>query len=137
MRIFRNFIAVLAGVFLGSLIIYALQAVGQFIFPPPDHYDPAGPEMLRKLTPNHQLIVLMPILFAYVAGSFFGGFFSGFLSKGTSIIYPILTGFILLLFTLVNMINFYHPVWFWVASIVVYFGVSLVGGMVSGHIKRP
>lgn len=136
MQILRAFIAVVAGLFLGSLIIYAFQPIGQFILPPPDIYDPADPDIFRKLSADQQYFVLIPLLAAYVAGSLAGGFFAGIINKGTSIKISLLTGFLLFGFTLVNLINFYHPMWFWIASILVYPTFSLLGGFLSRLAKR-
>lgn len=136
MRVVRTIIAVLAGVFLGSLVIYALQPVAQLLFPPPLHYDPADPDIFRKLSSAHQGIVLIPILVAYTVGALLGGFFTGILSKGANLFFPVITGMTLFMFTLVNLLNFYHPTWFWGSSILLYFGFSYAGGLLAAKVKR-
>ncbi len=136
MRIVRIAIAILAGLFLGSLIIYALQPIGHLLFPPPFHYDPADPDMIRKLSIAHQQVVLFPILGAYIAGTFTGSLFTGILSKGSVLIFPMIVGILLFITILHNLLNFYHPVWFWIVSFIFCLFFSLLGGMAARRLKK-
>jgi hypothetical protein len=136
MQIVRLIFSVVAGVFLGSLIIYALQPVGQLMFPPPDSYDPADPDIFRKLTSGQKYLVLLPVLVAYLAGSVAGGFFAGILNKGTGPTAPLSAGLIMMGFTLITLLDFYHPIWFWLSAVLIYISFSLLGGILSGRVKK-
>lgn len=132
----RLIAAVIVGTFVGSLIIYAFQALGQVVFQPPFEYDPANPEIFRKLDSAGRNAVLVPILVSYVAGALVAGILAGVISRGTNVTASVITGLVLLLFGLVNLINFYHPLWFWIASLLTWPAMALAGGLLSSRVKR-
>lgn len=132
----RNVVAIIAGIFVGALIIYAFEALGQMAFPPPFEYDPADVDIFLKLTHSDRLTVLIPILVAYFAGSMVGGFLAGVVSKGGNLLASFFTGFVLMGFGLVNLFTFYHPTWFWIASLLIYIPVSLLGGLLAARAKK-
>ena len=135
-NVLRWIAAVVVGTFVGSLIIYAFQALGQVVFPPPFEYDPANPDIFRKLDSAGRVTVLVPILVSYLAGALIAGFLAGIISRGTNLTASAITGLVLLLFGLVNLINFYHPLWFWIASLPAWPTMALAGGILSSRAKR-
>ncbi len=135
-NILRLIAGVVAGTFVGALIIYALQALGQIVFPPPFEYDPADPGIFKKLSESGSLQVLLPILFSFAAGSVVGGFLAGVLSKGGNLLASILAGLILLGMGLINLMNYYHPLWFWIASLAAYPVFAILGGLLAASAKK-
>lgn len=135
-NILRLIAGVVAGIFVGALIIYAFQALGQIIIPPPFGYDPADPGIFKKLSEEGARQVLLPILFSYAAGSIVGGFLAGVLSKGGNLLASMLTGLVLLGMGLINLMNFYHPLWFWMASLTAYPAFAILGGMLAARAKK-
>lgn len=136
LNLLRLIAAIVAATFVGSLIIYAFQALGQITIPPPFEYNPADPGIFRKLTSAGQLRVLLPVLVSYIAGSLVAGFLAGIISRGKSLTATILTGVVLLSFGLVNLLNFYHPVWFWIAAIAAWLLMAVAGGLMASRVKK-
>lgn len=135
-KIVRVVAGVIAGAFAGAMIIYAFQALGQIVFPPPAEYDPADPDIFNKLAEDGVVKVLVPIIFSYAAGCFVGGFLAGVLSKGGNLLASILSGIVLLGAGLFNLTNFYHPTWFWVACLIAYPLFAFLGGVLAARAKK-
>lgn len=135
-NIIRLIAGVVAGSFVGAMIIYAFQTLGQIAIPPPMEYDPADPDIFKKLTANDSLKVLIPILLSYATGSVVGGFLAGLLSKGGNLLASLLTGIVLLGVGLLNLINFYHPAWFWMVGLIGNPLFASLGGMLAARAKK-
>jgi len=135
MKYLRIIAGISLGLFVGAIFIYGFQALSQIVFPPPFDYDPANPEIFKKLPTQEANLILLLLLFSYIAGSLAGGFIAGIISKGKSVLASLLTGVFLMSYGIIYMMQFYHPLWFWVLSLPTYILFTWFGGLLAGWAK--
>jgi hypothetical protein len=136
MKLVRIFFATLAGVFVGSLFIYAVQAFAQIFLPPGLGFDSGFPGFFQRITFQEQLRVLLPIILSYAVGALAGGLFAGIVSKEGNRSAPLLTDSVLLVAGLIALINSDYPTWFWISSLMVYLPFAWFGSLLADKVKK-
>lgn len=111
----RNLIGIVAGVIVGGLVVFAVEAVGHSLFPPPAGTDLSNPQALEKL------IGMLPIgaLVAVVVGWFLGSFAGSFTAKkiaGTTVA-PWAVAIVFIGLTAYNFAIIPHPMWMIAAGV--------------------
>lgn len=136
MNFFRLIAGIAIGSFVGALFIYSFQALGLAFFPLQMEYDMSNPDIFRILPYTHATRILWPLLVSYMAGALAGGFFAGIISKGNKLYASLGTGFVLMALGLTYLFTTYHPIWFWILSIVIHFLFAWLGGLLSIKAKK-
>jgi pimeloyl-ACP methyl ester carboxylesterase len=77
----RTILAVIAGAIVMWLTIFALEFVGQALFPPPAGLDPKDPAQLAQVIAQMPAGAMAMLVVAWVAGAFTGGFTAARLSQ--------------------------------------------------------
>ncbi|MCK9451946.1 MAG: hypothetical protein M0Q90_09670 [Bacteroidales bacterium] len=126
----RNIIALLAGIIFGMLTIASIEYLGQELFP-----NPVNLVLDEEMYTNDLAYEMIPlpsmlmVLLAYMLGSFIAGFTSAFISRLKSL--ALISGFILLLGGLVNVLLIPHPLWFIIFSLALFIPFAFFGGFVA------
>jgi len=126
----RNIIAILAGILLGMLTIASIEYLGQDLFP-----NPVNLVLDEEMYTNDLAYEMIPlpsmlmVLLAYMLGSFIAGFFSAFIGQRKSL--ALISGFILLLGGLINVLLIPHPLWFIIFSLALFIPFAFFGGFVA------
>jgi len=84
---------------------------------------------MRKYIQTLPVLSLLLVLNAYFFGALFGGFTSTYLAN--SLFYSIFPGIMLTLGGIMNAISIPHPLWFVIASFLIYLPVSVFGGCIA------
>jgi hypothetical protein len=130
MSIFKRIAAVFIGLMLGALVIWAFETMGHNFYPPPADLDPTNKTQLALAIANAPLGALLFIVLAYALGAFFAAMVAQFISNGTRPITAGITGAVLLMLTIANLVLIPHPVWMVIASICVVCLFTWAGGSV-------
>ena len=77
----RTILAVLAGVVVMWLTVFATEFVGHALFPPPPGLDPKDPAQLQQLIAQMPVGAMAMLVVAWVAGAFTGGLTAAKLSR--------------------------------------------------------
>jgi len=125
----RAALAVLAGVVVGGLVIGLIEMASPYR--PPEGLD------LQDRAALGQWINTLPfgafgwLLVAYFLGSVASGFVANWLSKPTGYRPALIAGFGLFIAGLMNLLAIPNPIWFGVASSLIYFLGAWIGGRLS------
>lgn len=133
MQIFRQIIAVVAGMIAGGTAVMAIESISMLMHPIPEGIamdDPAAMnEWIASLPPSAFLIVAL----AWIAGAFVGAFVARIVAARRS---AIPAGIVLLLFLVAvvfNLITILSPWWMWLLGIL----GSIAGGVVGLVLAAP
>lgn len=113
--ILRIFLAILAGVFTGSTVINLIQSYSPYQPPPGVTYTSGALpylEWVRSLPDQAWLIILGSLL----SGCLLGGFVTQKFSPKARFPPPLITGFALLFYQIVQYLAFANPLWMTFAS---------------------
>lgn len=121
----KTFLAAVAGLVIGGVMIWALEALGHQLFPIPFKIDPNNLEDLRNLMYMIPVESLISIIVAHAIGVFTGLCVAKVIQKD-SVIPIYIVGGMFLLSTGLNLMVIPHPVWFSIADVAGVLIVSLL-----------
>ncbi|MCG8573941.1 MAG: hypothetical protein MI810_03560 [Flavobacteriales bacterium] len=119
-RVIRNAFSIVGGIIAGIIVTYAVERLSHSLYPPPKV--PAGMSMdemmamyegYLKIAPTGALLM---IALAHFAGTFVGVLLAFRLQKEFKLA-GIFVGIIILFFTLVNLFQISHPMWFAIVDV--------------------
>ena len=125
MTILRRIAAVIAGMIVAVLIVLASEGIGHKIYPPPPGTDMHDMANVKAFVATLPLSVLLIVLTGWLIATFAGTWLAARIA-GTPI--PgYVVGALLLCGGIANAFMIPQPVWFSVASFVIYIGATWVG----------
>ena len=110
----RQFLATVVGLAAGVLVIMLVQYIGHRIVKV--EINATTPEEFIEAVKNLSPKAFIPVAISHALGALIGMIISRRVTK-KSIAPIIYVGAILTLMTLVNLLSFPHPVWFWVLDL--------------------
>jgi len=110
----RQFLATVAGLAAGVLVIMIVQYVGHRIVKVEIHA--TTPEEFIEAVKNLPPKAFIPVAISHALGALIGMIISRRVTK-KSIAPIIYVGAILTLMTLINLLSFPHPIWFWILDL--------------------
>ena len=128
----KPFLATIAGLITGGVMIWALELLGHQLFPPQIKVDPNDLEGLKQLMLNIPVESLVATVIAHIVGVFTGMCVAFVIEK--EILIPLyVVGGLFLMSTALNLTMIPHPTWFNVADLA---GVLLVSLLFIGSVKK-
>ena len=126
----RKILAVVVAMIVAIAIMMIVKMVNSMVVAPPSDAVMKDPAALREFMANGPLKAYLIVLFGYVLASFAGGFIVTKMSRrespGTTL--PIIIGVLLTLAMVSNILMLPgQPLWFIIASLVVFIPLSLLG----------
>lgn len=131
----RNMLAQIAGVIAGVGCIFAGENLAGRVYPPPPGFDPKNVEMVKQsaaaLPPSALLIVLL----SYAVGFSVAVFVATRLAATNHAVRGAVVGAFFGAATVMNLMAFPHPVWFWAGNFAVLLAATWCG--IRGGLPRP
>ena len=121
------------GLMLAVVTIFILEMFGHYMYPPPIDLDPQIPEDRAKIIEQAPVAALLMVVLAYAVGSFIGGLIANAIGRHPKLFDSLITGIILTVFGVANMLEIPHPMWMMILSIVCFIPCAYFGGRI---IKR-
>lgn len=131
----KNVLGILAGLISAFVVIFLVEKAGHSIFPVAENIDFGDKEALKKIIDTMPFGALITVIIAYAIGSFAGGFVCALISENSKVRNSVITGFILLIFGLINLFMIPHPVWFMILNVLVYLPFAYLGGKYGEKIR--
>lgn len=124
----RKILAIIGGVIFAGLVVYAVQTLGHQVYPPPANLDTKNLEAMKAYTASLPMGALLFVLLSYVVGSFAGGWLAAKIARVAQMHVPLTVGGVQLFFGIINLLMIPHPLWFVVASVLVFLPAAYLGG---------
>jgi len=129
MKIFRNILAVLAGLFVGSMVNMGIIMISGSIVPPPEGADLSTMEGIKAAMPNMEFKhFIMPFL-AHALGTLVGAFIAALLAVSQHLNMARIIGVLFLAGGIYNVVVLPSPLWFNIVDLVLaYIPMACIGG---------
>ena len=115
----RSLIAVIAGAVSAFGIIALVELVSSRLYPMPAGLDPGNPEAMSNYIATLPIGAFLMLLLGYSLGGLGGGFVAAKLAPKARFTHAGVIAILLIAASVLNLMSFSHPVWFWVANIAV------------------
>ena len=129
----RSVIAVCAGIFVGALMIYAVQIVAHAVAPLPVKMDPSDPASTRAAMASMTTRNYLGLLFAYLAGPTIGCWLAARMAPSRALVHAVVVGAFFLVGGIGNFMKLPHPAWFVAASVLAFAAAPFLGTRMSGR----
>ncbi len=126
----RKILAVIVAMVVAVAIFMIVQMINSMVVAPPSDAVMKDPAALREFMANGPVKAYIIVLIGYLIGSFAGGFIVTKMSRRESpgLTLPIIVGALLSLGMVANILFLPgQPIWFVVASLIVFIPMSLFG----------
>jgi len=127
----RSILAVFLGWAASLFIIVAVEAAGHRLFPLPAGADIWNETALRSAGPEIPAAALLLVVLGWAGGALGGGFLTGRLVQRAHVGHALLVALVVLGFAVWTMVTVPHPVWMWVASILLVPAAGWLGGRLA------
>ena len=134
----RKILAVVFGIVIALVLIIAIEALGQVVYPPPDGLDLTDPETLQAYIMEAPIGALMFVMEACLVATLVGSLLACFIARKTPLVYSAIVGGLVLLGTIINLMSIPHPRWFSITSVVAIIAtIFLSGRLGSSFVAAP
>ena len=123
----RDIGAIIAGLAVSVIIIMAIQMVGHTLWPPPEGLDWNDTEVIRTYTSQLPFLALLFPIVSYFLGALAGPFVACRIGTLKPLVSVGIIGVVLLAFTIANLIQIPHPIWFSILAI----AAVIIGGWLA------
>lgn len=114
----RNILAAMAGVVAAGLLIAVIQNINLRIYPPPPGLDYRDAEAMAAYLPTLPLGAFIGVLLSYFIGVAAGAWLAARISISRHGRQGMMVGALFFVASIANLLRLPHPVWFWVANLV-------------------
>lgn len=133
---FKNILAVVAGLLAGMLSISAMEYIGHQIYPPPVLAADASPEMIRNIAMTMPEGALLLIALAWAIGSLVGGFVAARIAGHPGMPKAFTVGGVLMFFGIINIVIIPHPAWFIGVALFSFLPFSYFGAVLARKSRK-
>lgn len=123
-------LGVLAGIVVFMILVMIIQLTGHMLMPPPSDVELTSPDDLAAYIAANP-VILLPVLVAYIVGSFGGGYVAAAIAKARPIAAAVGVGIAGMIGNIVNVNSIPHPLWFVVTSFLIFVPLAWVGGRLA------
>jgi hypothetical protein len=128
----KSVIAVCAGLFVGGLMIVALERLGHLVASPPVSENPSDPASVRAAMARMTTTNFLLLLAAYFGGSTIGCWIAARMAPSRALGHTLVVG-ALFVFTISSYFTSVpHPAWFVAASLLAFIAAPFLGTRMSG-----
>lgn len=127
----RSVLAVVAGVVVGSVLVFAVETVGHLLWPSRIAIDAADPEQMRRLVAATPLGAKIAVVLSWFAGALGGGVLAVLLARRWAPVAWIVAATIFCL-AAANFVAVPHPLWMQAGAVV----ASLAAGFLAVRMTR-
>lgn len=127
----RTIAGTVAGVIAGGAVVFATEAVGQSLFPPPADINLADPEDVKRLMASLPAAAFAFVLAGWFLGSLVGAFVARKFAHSDAAAWAVAVLFIL--FTAMTFVMIPHPPWMIAAGIL----IPLVSAWLAIRLSAP
>ena len=117
-EIVRNIVAAIAGTLAGGISIALVQGLNGRLYPPPPGLDWKNTEAVAAYAKTLPAGAFLVVLASYAVGVTLGAWLAGKLSATFPYRQAIVVTGLFFVASLMNLFALPHPVWFWVANLV-------------------
>lgn len=133
----RNILAALVGALAGGVLIMLVQQINLKLYPPPEGLDPMNREAFAEFVRGLPVGAFLVILLSYLIGVTGGTWIAARLSANCHWRQGIIVGVLFFIGSIMNLLTLPHPVWFWIANLIIVPAAAWTGFYFGEPEERP
>ncbi len=113
----RKIVAIVAGVVVAVVVLFAVESIGHAIFPPPENIDFNDPQQLSDLLASIPIGALLFVPLAWFLGSLSGGVLAIMISREQALLMASIVAAFILAGAVATLMAIPHPLWLVITGI--------------------
>jgi predicted ferric reductase len=127
----KRVLSVIAGIVTGIITVFIFDSISQKLFPfSTEGIDFKNPEAIKEFMSRTPVGFKLAMYFGWILSSFLGAFVASKINKQNWKRNSIITGSILMVGAILNLVMIPHPLWMWSAALL-YIPMALLGGKLA------
>ena len=127
----RGLSAVVLGITTGILLIAGVEYLAHQAYPLPAGLNMRDPAAVKVALANLPAGALLMVLAGWVLGTFAGAFVTTRAIRFSKFRHGMLVGVLFLAVGISNLMEFPHPLWFWICGVAVFLPAAYAGTMLA------
>jgi hypothetical protein len=123
----RTTLGVVAGVLVGGLVVFAVEAVNSTFFPLPADVSVDDADAMARHLAEGGPVMLLGVLVGWALGSFIGAWLATVIAKSAGRAPAVAVAIFFMAGAVMTMLTIPHPVWFWIVGLAVFVPAALLG----------
>jgi hypothetical protein len=128
----RTVIAVVVGTVVAFVLVGVIEAIGEFVYPPPAGVDFGKPDQLASYMQRLPGGALAFVLAAWIVATFLGGLVAAWIARTRTALVAAIVGALVLAATIMNFVLIPHPPWMIGAGVL---GIA-IAAYLAGRLMR-
>ena len=137
MRVVRSILALLAGCLAAGVLTAVCESLGHLAFPPPPGTDMSSHEAIARNMDKIPRAAMAAVVLGWAIGTCAGAAVAAWLAPRAPRAHGLVVGLVMLGLGLFTMIVIPHPLWFWVAALVLTPLAAWLGLTLGAAKNRP
>jgi hypothetical protein len=133
----RRILAVIVGLFAGTLVNYGLMMVQHALYPMPPGFDRKDVAQVQAYTDTLPTAAWLLLLAAHAGGALVGAALATRIAKTARLVPALVVGVLFLLGGIANVMMIRHPTWFAIVDVLLYVPAALLGGKLAARSAEP
>jgi len=125
--ILRSILAVLAGIVVGFMVVAAVEFVDTTLFPLPRGLDMRDTAAMKQAMAHAPLAALILVIVGWGISALLGAWVAARIARAPRVLHGMIVGIFLLGAAITDMLEFPHPVWFWICGLLIFLPASYIG----------
>ena len=127
----KQILAVIVGVIVGGLTIYAIESINMVRFPWPEDLSMEDKEAFAEYVSSLPVDAFITVIIAHLVGSFIGGFVCSKITPNKKLLLGTICGVFFLAGGIMNLVMIPDPLWFMVADLLVFIPFAWLGAKLA------
>jgi len=127
----KQILAVIVGVIVGGLTIYAIESINMVRFPWPEDLSMEDKEAFAEYVSSLPVDAFITVIIAHLVGSFIAGFVCSKITPNKKLLLGTICGVLFLAGGIMNLVMIPHPLWFMVADLLVFVPFAWLGAKLA------
>jgi hypothetical protein len=130
----QNVVAAVLGAISGGVAIMLVQRINVSLYPAPEGFNWADKQAVAEFFKTLPPAAFLVVLFGYLVGVTVGAWVAGKLSANAAHRQALLVTILFFAASVMNLLSLPHPIWFWVANLVI---VPVAGSLALRLLGTP
>ncbi|HLW98159.1 MAG TPA: hypothetical protein VKR82_05895 [Candidatus Acidoferrales bacterium] len=125
--ILRSIVSVLAGILGGFIILAGVEFANAALFPLPASVDLEDTAAVKQALAHAPLASLILVIVGWCLSALLGAWVAARIAHASKVLHGMIVGIFLLGAAITDLLEFPHPLWFWICGLLIFLPASYIG----------
>jgi hypothetical protein len=125
--ILRSIVSVLAGILVGFIVVAGVEFANAALFPLPAGLDLEDTAAVKQALAHAPVASLILVIVGWCLSALLGAWVAARIAHASKVLHGMIVGIFLLGAAITDLLEFPHPLWFWICGLLIFLPASYIG----------